>query len=656
MTFRSLALKNVKENWRSYSAFFLSSVFSVAIFYIYIAFIQHPDVTSGYIVAASKVNTGMEFCLYIIALFSFIFILYSSTSFLKTRKKEFGLFSLFGMTKRQLRKLVFIENMVIGVLATGVGIAVGILCSKLFFLALGSLLHLKENISFAVPLSAVLITVGIFVGIFFVITLYATLRLGKGQIIDLLHAHKKPKGELKYSIWQVVVGFLCIVGGYGLAATMTIETFIVVALPILILVVAGTYFLYSQLSIVFLQLLKKNRSLYYNKSNMLIIGQLGYKIKDNARILFTITILSAVVMTAMGTIYIMQLMGKEQASYSSSYSIAWSEQKNDNNPVTTEAYVTDVLEKSKHRIEKNVTIEGLLLRNYSLSFTNNRANYGSDEESGRVLDAILIPLSTYNQYASKENQISDLAENELAAVDLYLTYIKEHKAKLVGQINGETIEYEITNMTEETIFNSKAIQYGGTIVVPDELYTKWNQQSEDADRIVFHGFEISNWEKALPVVEQIQANTNGTNERLDMNKIIYYAEYSQSMSLTIFIGLFISLLFFIAAGSLIYFKLFTERDEDIAMFKSLSRIGVTYKEMRKVVITQIGIIFFLPCVVGISHALFAMLALDGVLESSNWLYSFVVFGIYIAMQGIYFLFASRSYLTSIRKGSITVTN
>ncbi|HIW32483.1 MAG TPA: ABC transporter permease [Candidatus Paenibacillus intestinavium] len=656
MTFRSLALKNVKENWRSYSAFFLSSVFSVAIFYIYIAFIQHPDVTSGHIMAASKVKSGMEYCLYIIALFSFIFILYSSTSFLKTRKKEFGLFSLFGMTKRQLQKLVFIENMVIGLLSTGTGIAVGILFSKLFFLALGSLLRLQENISFAIPLSAILVTVGIFIGIFFVITLYSTLRIGKGQIIDLLHAHKKPKGELKYSIWQVVLGVICIVGGYGLAATMTIELFIVVALPILILVVVGTYFLYSQLSIVFLQLLKKNRNLYYNKSNLLIIGQLGYKIKDNARVLFTITILSAVVMTAMGTIYIMQLLSNDQMDYGRPYSIAWTEQKNDTNPVTTLAYVEEEIKQEKYHIEKNVTIEGLILRNYSLAFTNNRITYGSDEESGRVYDGILIPLSTYNQNASKENQIKDLNENELAAVGISLSYIKDQTAKLTGQINGETIEYEITKMTEETLMNDRIVRYAGTYVVPDELYAQWNQQSTDEDRIVFHGIEISNWKKAIPVVEKIQANTNDSDGKLDMSKIIDNAEYTQTMSLTIFIGLFISLLFFIAAGSLIYFKLFTERDEDITMFKSLSRLGVTYKEMRKVVVTQIGIIFFLPCVVGISHALFAMLALDGISESSNWFYSFVVFGIYIAMQGIYFLFASRSYLSSIRKGAITVTN
>lgn len=655
MTFRSLALKNVKENWRSYSAFFLSSVFSVAIFYIYIAFIQHPDVMNGNIAAASKVKDGMMFCLYIIALFSFIFILYSSTSFLKTRKKEFGLFSLFGMTKIQLRKLVFIENMVIGLLATGVGIAVGMLFSKLFFLALGSLLHLKENIAFAIPMSAVLISVVIFVGIFFVITLYATMRISTGQIIDLLHAHKKPKGELKYSLWQVIAGTLCIVCGYGLAATMTPFTFVIVALPILILVVAGTYFLYSQLSIVVLKILQRNKNLYYNKSNMIIIGQLGYKIKDNARILFTITIMSAVVMTAMGTIYIMQVLGKEQVSYGTPYAIAWTKQKSDIEPVVEESHVLHVIEANKQEVKKNVAIDGIMLREYSLAMNNNKKIFGTVKDRKYTYDAIIIPLSTYKQYATGEDQLLELADNEIAAANEMFSYLQSNSGTLTGKLNGESIEYQITKLQDHAIMNYSLDGYEMTLIVSDERYAQWDKQAIDDDRYTFHGIELSNWKKAMPVVDEINSHVVQEGKELDMSKITYYNEYTQTMSLTIFIGLFISLLFFIAAGSLIYFKLFTERDDDIAMFKSLSRIGMTYKEMKRIVVTQIGIIFFLPCIVGIVHALFAMFALDSLLQSSNWIYSFVVFGIYIVMQAIYFFFASRSYLSSIRQGSITIT-
>lgn len=654
MTFRSLALKNVKENWRSYSAFFLSSVFSVAIFYIYIAFIKHPDVVSGHIAAASKVGTGMKFCLYIISMFSFIFILYSSTSFLKTRKKEFGLFSLFGMTKHQLRKLVFFENMLIGFLATAVGILVGIVFSKLFYLALGSLLHLKENISFAIPLTAVLTTIIVFIGIFLVITVYATLRIGTGQIIDLLHAHKKPKGELKYAAWQVVLGVLCLGGGYYLAATMSPHMFGVVALPILILVVAGTYFLYTQLSVVVIKMLQRNKKLYYNKSNMLIVGQLGYKIKDNARVLFTITILSAVVMTAMGAVYIMQVLGKEQTAIGTPYSIAWTEQKGNENPVVTEEYMNKVLEEEHFKVEDSVAIEGLMLRKYSLTFNNGETVLGTRNEEN-PLSAVIIPLSTFKEYAGNEYTDMTLAEQELAVSGVNIRYMMDKEGLLSGELNGEKVQFNVKQIYGTTIMNYSLRGYGIAIIAPDVLYEQWLAQSAQSDQYIFHGIELANWENAMEVTDRLQAEVINDNFELDASRIVYYTSYAQEISLTIFIGLFISLLFFIAAGSLLYFKLFTERDEDINMFKSLSRIGVTYKEMRKIVLTQIGIIFLLPCLVGIIHALFAMFVLDSLLESSNWIYSFVVFGIYLCMQLIYYMFASRSYLSSIRKGAITVT-
>src|SRR5690606_15290980 len=112
--------------------------------------------------------------------------------------------------------------------------------------------------------------------------------------------------------------------GYGMAVTVTIQTIGIMVFPVIGLVVLGTFFLYSQLSIIVLQLLKRNKKLFYNKSNILIISQLGYKIKDNARILFTITILWAFVITAMGTIYVIQ-MARKQGLNNTPYALAWTE-------------------------------------------------------------------------------------------------------------------------------------------------------------------------------------------------------------------------------------------------------------------------------------------------------------------------------------------
>lgn len=192
------------------------------------------------------------------------------------------------------------------------------------------------------------------------------------------------------------------------------------------------------------------------------------------------------------------------------------------------------------------------------------------------------------------------------------------------------------------------------IIVTDERYEQLKAQADETSAFTLHGIEFSNWKSSVPMLKELRSSVSDeTVGSMDYYRNIDYEEIMQSTSLTIFVGLFVCLLFFVAAGSLIYFKLFTERDEDVSMFKGLSRIGITFKEMRKVIVTQIAIIFFLPCLVGIMHALFAMVALNRLLMGSGWIYAFVVFGIYIAMQAIYFLIASRSYLHSIRKGAAT---
>lgn len=258
MTFRSLALSNIRGNWRSYSAFFLSSVFSVLIFYLYAAFLFHPDVLSGHVMAAGKVRQGMNFCEYIIIIFSFLFVLYANSAFLKTRKQEFGLFTLFGMTRMQLRRLVAYENIAIGVLSVAVGIGLGMLFSKLFFMALGVLLGAADPIPFAVPVKAVLLTVIGFIALFIAIALLTAVRIGRTEIIDLLKDRSKPKGELKFSPWLVALALICLAAAYGMALLMNGNTFILLALPILFTVIVGTYFLFTQFSTMLLKLDRKS--------------------------------------------------------------------------------------------------------------------------------------------------------------------------------------------------------------------------------------------------------------------------------------------------------------------------------------------------------------------------------------------------------------
>ncbi|WP_337098093.1 ABC transporter permease [Paenibacillus sp. YIM B09110] len=649
MTFRSLALSNIKGNWRSYSAFFLSSVFSVLIFYIYAAFLAHPDVVNGNIMAAAKVRRGMVFCEYLIVIFSFLFVLYSNSAFLKTRKQEFGLFSLFGMTKTQLRRLVIYENAAIAVLAIAVGIGLGMLFSKLFFMALGVLLDMDETIPFAVPLKAVWMTGGGFFLLFMVISLWTALRIGRNEIIDLLNAARKPKGQLAYSKWLVALAIACLVTAYGVALSMNPETSAGLTSPLIVLVsvVVGTYFLFTQLSVLFLRFIQKRHGVYYKRTNMIVFAQLGYKIKDNARILFTVSLLSAVIMTALGAVYILQIGTTEQMVERSPYSIVYIEEGLNSHEVIAPKQMEDILDEDGFKVTREAKFTGVKLIDPVVKSGEVERTYDSSWGGAQI-----ISLSDYNKLAASVGEpIQTLKEGTVKlSVPIY-NVNPFGSGTVTGKVNGVQHSFEMAAAIDNKVMNTTDFNYV-TVVMDDLSFAQLLSDIPEDKLLVTYAFELSDWKRAGETAEKLQQLVpEELLPQTDFERSIRYASSTEEISLTLFIGMFIALLFFIASGSMIYFKLFTEMQEDQAQFKSLSRIGMTRAEIRKIVVTQIGIVFFVPCVIGIVHTLFAMKSLDNLMGSSNWIYSFVVIGIYIAMQTIYFLFACGSYMKSMMRGA-----
>ncbi len=648
MTFRSLALSNVKGNWRAYSAFFLSSVFSVLIFYIYAAFIMHPDVLNGEILAAGKVRQGMAFCLYLIIMFSILFILYSNSAFLKTRKQEFGLFTLFGMTRPQLRKLIIYENIAISVLSIAVGISLGILFSKLFFMALTALLKIEDSIAFAVPLKAVWLTAACFFIVFMCISAWSVMTMRRVEIIELLGASRQPKGELRYSRLQCVLGVLCLAGGYGMALSMTMINFMLLALPVLATVVTGTYFLFTQLSIILLRLIQRRKSIYYNRTNLLIFSQLGYKIKDNARILFAVSIMSAVIMTAAGTVYFMFIESKQAELRNAPYSLAYMEEGLESHQVIERERLNDILKDAGFELTREIRVAGIGIDHYTVNLENGVEMAGNRTEEDKQR-AFVISASSYNKLALQQGKPALTAvSGKLTLLSSYYLNLGQTEGSIEGAINGRAVHFPISGTLQHTVLNNRIHSNAVTLVMDDLTFMSLLAGIPEEKQLVFYGYEVADWKNSIHLGHKLEAAVaQQWRGETDFTRASRYAVTAESYSLTLFIGLFISLLFFIAAGSMIYFKLFTELQEDQAQIRGLTRIGMTLKEIRKMVVTQIGIVFFVPCVVGTSHALFAMLALDNIMMSSNWLYSLVIVGIFVVMQSLYFLMASRSYMKMI---------
>lgn len=190
---------------------------------------------------------------------------------------------MFGITNMRLRRLVFIENIVIGFGATLTGVASGLVLSKILLLAAESLIGMEEELPFYMPYRALVLTFAAFMPLFLGISLFTVLFFRGNKLIDLLKGSTKPRPEPRASIWLSLASLALIGCGYGVS--LVVEGLMVVyALPpVTVAVVVGTYFLFTQLSVYAIRGLKHNRRLYWRRTNLLFFNDLAYRMKDNAR-------------------------------------------------------------------------------------------------------------------------------------------------------------------------------------------------------------------------------------------------------------------------------------------------------------------------------------------------------------------------------------
>lgn len=641
MKYRQLAIKNVAGNWHQYIAFFLSSVFSVMIFFIYAEFIFHPGVVNGTIRAADKVRNGLIACEYIIFIFSFFFVLYSNSAFIKSRKKEFGLFTLLGMNHWQLKRMVWYESSIIALVSIAVGMAFGSLFAKLFFMTLAELLKTNDPIPFRFVPKAVGITAGGFFLLFQVITLFNLFRLRRSKIIDLLQAAKKPKNVPAFSWLLVLLSLICLGTGYYLACISNMSNIVKTFFVVLFLVITGTYFLYTQGSTAIFRKLQRMKSVYYKQTHLITISQLVFKMKDNARLLFAVSILSAVVLTASGTIYVFYHDSRSQLLERYPQTIGYEEQGMEGHPVMDPQRIRDIMRQDKVQIEYEFEMTGVIVP-FQIKYIN------TTETS-----ALIIPASKYNELAERKSWKPVKVEEGHALFVLPFRNILGHDFfakgdRLETSIGEHKVTFEMDGQINKGLGNT-GYRERSFLIINDEHYRQLMGSTPDTLKIRYYGFELKNWERTNDTVNRVISEIDLEQKPYFTSRVQDYLDMTQANSLTLFIGIFISVLFFIAAGSMIYFKWFTELQEDQAVYRSLRKIGMTPAELKRVITTQIGLVFFIPFMVGTVHACFAFKALGNLLAVSVWKYGLVVIGLFFFMQYLYFILTRYAYMRRILK-------
>ncbi|PDY91178.1 FtsX-like permease family protein [Bacillus toyonensis] len=653
MTFRQFAFNNVLRSKRTYLAHFLSSTFAIMIFFTYALLAFHPNL-QGDLAASVTINTfaksGLQISQGLIFFFSFFFILYSVSAFLKTRKKDFGILMLHGMSRPQLNKLVFIENTIIGIASILTGITIGMAFSKFILIMSNNLLMIDKGLPFYMPFKAIGITFGAFFLLFLFISLFTSRLVNVEQLVELIKSEEKPKLEPKASLWLSLFALISI--GLGYTAVFhsvnaihykDMKYVLFMMATGVSFVVLGTYFLFTQLSVYVLRVLKKRENIFFKKTNILTISDLVYQLKDNAKMFFMVTIISAVAFTAVGT-----CMGLGNSSMAESDNpFAFSYKSYDNNQLEKEHL---------KKIESELHDGEFKFKRVTYSIKQVRDTLYNSNVSSSV-----IKLSDYNKLAEAFGLEEENLKGENSSFVIPSRKVANTKS---NQNNFQLLYRDIKkDMHVNKILTPKELQdtMVTIIIVPDAVY---NQMIADPENYHFettiNGFIVKDWEKTKKVAENLLAafqkdNTGKIEDIVDNEKytfstlILTWIVMKQDFGLASIMSVLIGIVFFTFAASFLYFRLYTDLERNQQQYKMIAKVGLSKPELKKIVTRQLALLFFLPIVIAITHSAVAFMALQKLANFSVLGSSVIVLVCFLVLQIIYFYFVRSQYLKKMYK-------
>ncbi|MCK8485962.1 ABC transporter permease [Paenibacillus sp. MBLB2552] len=646
MNFLQFAFNNVKRNARAYFAYFLSSAFMVMIFFTYAMFIFHPDLAKSEM--GRMTGIGMEVAEYIIFVFSILFVLFSIGSFLKARSKEFGVLSLLGATTGSINRLVFLENLIIGVGSIAAGLAGGLLLSKLFLL-LSVKVTGMNRLPFYMPWKAMGFTAVAFLVLFVVLSVFTLVFFRKNRVIELLGGGSKPKTEPRVSWVLALLGValltsavLLLKGGDGLDFS---KVMLAAATGIW-----GTYFFYTQVTVALIRLLKRSRRLLWRGTRLLWVSEMAYKIKDNARMLFMVTV--AISLACMSVGVILAANAQNERVYT-------------DNPFAFSygVYEQEFVEADMAWIDEQLSKQGVRYETLE-----RESFFGYIGSSNFYVD--VVSRSEYNKAAALlgAKSLPEIGKGRAIA------YAMEGSAA-ANVLKGETIPLSLSFLEEplQLELQPSVVSLTGTnshtsvVVLSDADFAglKNGLSAENQNRLYRNiDFYIPAWQqKGAPGLQDpnivigkslyygmMNRLENGVTDNYMSSRGRAYAETREQLSMLSFVGIFIAAIFSVSSASFLYFKLYSELNQDRRMYHSLSKIGLGDREMRYSSSLQIALLFFIPVVIsGIQTMVVLSLLGARFLLGDVTVPVLTATGAFLAAQLLYFAVVRSRYVVQLKR-------
>jgi putative ABC transport system permease protein len=634
MTLFNITFRNIKRNFHNYLMYFVSMVFCIMIYYTFTS-IEYNKQIADLAAESMKVSTSFHAASIVIAVFVAMFIWYSNSFFTKKRKKEVALYSMLGVKKKQIGRMLFYENIVMGGMALACGILIGTLFSKLFVMILIHIMSFDVNVKFAISLKAIFSTIKVFLVIFIIASVHSYTLIYRFQLIELFKSEKVAQKQPKASLILALLSIVFIGTGYYMALTYKFDSYSKL-LVILVSTIIGTYMFFSSLIVFIVKLSKKNKIRYFRGLNMIGASQLLYRIKANGRSLATIAVLSATTITAMGTaasLYYDQVNGINKLTpFSYGYNSTGK---------SMDQQIDQIISKyPSNKLKSTTNCEVMIIDSKWPELSKMKLHPMTNSKSYVVSESTMKEL--YKARGLDYN-ISLTSEDAIFFMPIYSDKVMENPVgkNIELKIKGKPMSLKIKVFIEGIVTNQLYINevvMMDTVVVKDEVYSKLY----DKDKVFKVRFiNIQNQRESKELTIEME-KTLGGKENLES----YYENYRFTMTnigIIIFLASFIGFVFLICTGSIIFFKQLSEASEDKDRYEILKKIGVKKSEIRISIAKQMAFIFALPLILGITHSIIALTILKIVLSSSLVYPVLITVGVYTLIYLIYYILTVNSY-------------
>jgi len=651
---RSMAITNLRKNHSLYLPYALATVLVTVVLYITHALSAMPELAT--LNGGAQMAKTLQFGVIIVQIVSLVIILYANAFVMKNRSKEFGLYGILGLDRKNIQLLSLIELVIFAFVSVTLGIVLGMIFHRISFALLLGLIQYSIGIEYSLQIGSIFYVYFTLAVIFALVFFINATRLYMSRPLELLKEKKKGEKQGRFVAARAIVGFVMLGTAYTMSQAIEspVKALLYFFLAVLLVVIA-TYILFDAGSIALLALLQKNKKLFYKPTNFISISNLKFRMRKNAAGLASVCVLSTMVLVTLATTVALQKGTTEKLdqNYPTAYSAI--------------GYIIDQSEVNKYpEIVQQIKAQSKGKLSNERSYLS-VLRFGARTEKGFDLTGIhsgdspaamltIISVDEYNRLFGTKYSVGDK--------EIILGLVKGNVTK-VDEVKTWSVVFNATLKVKEMIDASAYKKVMPQLpYVSDNIYVAIVQNPmKFMEPSVGKAMYYSLWDTTTEFSQrdaEFQAYQKVANQYKNGNLLLASKneaakELYSFMGSLLFVGALLSIAFFIGAALVIYYKQISEGYEDRDRFVILQKLGIDQKTIKKSIDRQVLIVFFLPLVMAFIHTAFAfkmyrkIIELFGVDGSVTLNATMVIGAVFVVVYLVVYQITSRSYFRIIKR-------